>query len=96
MPLYEFRCADCSDFEQTHPIGSVPDSTACPLCGAPARRRMSAPHLSIAGSAAYRMLDSTAKSAVEPNLVSAPPPAPHSGRAQRVSANPLHRKLPRP
>jgi putative FmdB family regulatory protein len=96
MPVYEFRCADCTDFDQAYPIASVPEETGCPNCGKPARRRMSAPHLSVAGSAAYRLLDRTSRSAVEPDVVSAPPPVPRSGRGQRVTANPLHRKLPRP
>jgi putative FmdB family regulatory protein len=96
MPSYEFRCVDCADFDQAHSIDSVPDATDCPECGKSARRRMSAPYLSVAGSAAYTLLDRTARSAVEPDVVSAPPPAALSGGGRRVTANPLHRKLPRP
>jgi putative FmdB family regulatory protein len=96
MPIYEFRCASCADFEQVHPIDSVPDESDCPTCGAPARRRMSAPHLSAVGSAAYGLLDRAARSAVEPEVVTSPPSAHRTGRDQRVTANPLHRKLPRP
>jgi putative FmdB family regulatory protein len=96
MPIYEFRCGRCADFEQSHPINSVPEATDCPVCGEPARRVMSAPHLSIAGSAAYRLIDRATRSAVEPEVVAAPPPAPRSGGARRVTTNPLHNKLPRP
>jgi putative FmdB family regulatory protein len=96
MPIYEFRCARCADFEQSHPIASVPELSDCPVCGEPARRRMSAPHLSVAGSAAYRLLDRSAQSATEPDVVAAPPPAPRTTGAHRVTTNPLHQKLPRP
>ena len=96
MPIYEFRCGRCVDFEQSHPLDSVPDVTDCPGCGEPARRRMSAPHLSVAGSAAYRLIDRAAQSAVEPEVVAALPPAPRPGSAPRVTTNPLHHTLPRP
>jgi putative FmdB family regulatory protein len=96
MPIYEFRCGQCADFEQSHPLNSVPEVTDCPACGGPARRRMSAPYLSVGGSATYRLLDETARSAVEPEVVAAPPPAPRPVGARRVPINPLHHNLPRP
>jgi putative FmdB family regulatory protein len=96
MPIYEFRCARCADFEQSHPIATVPELTDCPACGEPARRRMSAPHLSAAGSAAYGLVERSARSAVEPDVVAAPAPAPRSVGARRAPPNPLHQKLPRP
>jgi len=96
MPIYEFRCGRCADFEQNHAIAVVPEVTDCPVCGEPARRRMSAPHLSVAGSAAYGLIDRAARSSVEPDVVAAPPPAPRTAGAGRVTTNPLHQKLPRP
>ncbi|MCY7287832.1 MAG: zinc ribbon domain-containing protein, partial [Cryobacterium sp.] len=40
MPIYEFRCADCADFELILPIGTAPDVAACPTCQGDARRRI--------------------------------------------------------
>lgn len=96
MPIYEFRCDTCAPFEQVHPMGSAPAAVDCPTCRAPARRLMSAPHLSVAGSAAYRLIDGSARSAVEPEVVDAALPGRRPGAASPYTANPLHRKLPRP
>jgi len=95
MPIYEYRCTDCTDFEQVHPMGAAPAETPCPTCQAPARRRMSAPALSTAGSAAHRLLDQAARSAHEPQVVTGTAPGQRSG-GRRITTNPLHTKLPRP
>ena len=101
MPLYEYRCPHCSTtecptFELLLPMGSAPAAAICPACGGEARRRMSAPNLSQAGSAAFRLLDSTTRSAHEPSVVHSQLPGVRTGRTQRVTVNPLHQKLPRP
>ncbi|TFD84380.1 zinc ribbon domain-containing protein [Cryobacterium lactosi] len=96
MPIYEFRCEICARFEQNHPMDLVPDLVDCPTCLAPARRVMSAPHLSAAGSAAFRLVEKTSRSAAEPEVVQSTHPGRRSGRGTPVTANPLHRKLPRP
>lgn len=96
MPIYEFRCEICARFEQSHPMGLVPDLVDCPTCRAPARRMMSAPHLSAAGSAAFRLVEKTARSASEPEVVESTRPERRSGTGASVTTNPLHRKLPRP
>ena len=93
MPLYEFRCHDGTVFEATFTMAEVPDQQACPGCGQPARRRISPPRLSIAGTAAYSLIDATKSSAHAPPVVSSTGPV---GRAQRYTQNPLHQKLPRP
>lgn len=96
MPIYEFRCDVCAGFEQIHPMSSAPEVVDCPTCRAPARRLMSAPHLSAAGSAAYGLIDRAARSAVDPAVVDSTHPGQRSGAGRRITANPLHRKLPRP
>ncbi|MFJ9315849.1 FmdB family zinc ribbon protein [Pimelobacter simplex] len=97
MPLYAFRCPEGTEFDRTYPMSEVPGSVECPACGASARRRMSAPRLSVAGSAAYRLIDSTAATAHEPQVVTSLPGAgPRGGAGARVTRNPLHQKLPRP
>lgn len=92
VPLYEFRCPECGPFDQAHTMAAVPSATTCE-CGAPAPRRMSAPRLGHLNSPTMALLDRTARSAHEPDVVSTPP-APRA--ATPVSTNPRHRMLPRP
>ncbi|ALU39191.1 hypothetical protein AS188_04835 [Kocuria flava] len=94
MPLYEYRCPACGVFEALRSMGAAGAEQACPGCGAPARRLMSAPGLSRTGSAAARLIERTEATASEPGVVAAPPPGPRTG--PRRSTNPLHRRLPRP
>ena len=96
MPTYEYRCPDCADFDLVFEMRSVPDSVSCPTCACTARRRMSAPGISTASSAAFRLIDDTKRSAHEPVVVNSPAPGRRSGPAQKYTLNPLHKKLPRP
>ena len=95
MASYEYRCPDGSLFEASHPIGEAPETLPCPSCGEASRRVFSAPHLSRAGSSAFRLIDSTHRSAAEPEIVNSRVPG-SPRQVQPYSANPLHRKLPRP
>lgn len=82
-------------FDALFSMAEVPQETDCRVCGARARRAVTAPHLSRTGSSAFRLMDRSAKSASEPEVVSSLPPA--SGRQrQATTRNPLHAKLPRP
>jgi putative FmdB family regulatory protein len=94
MPTYEYRCPECAVFDLICGMGEAPDSTPCPSCGTTARRKMSAPHLSRAGSTEFRLIDDSKRSAHEPQVVTG-----LSGtgkKRQAYTANPLHQKLPRP
>lgn len=94
MPLYEFRCACGSDTEQIHAMSAVPASIVCPACEQDsARRIVGSPRLSHAGSSAYRLIDSAARSAHEPDVVGG---IPGRRRSTPVTTHPLHRRLPRP
>ncbi|QZS58248.1 zinc ribbon domain-containing protein [Rhodococcus opacus] len=96
MPLYEFRCAaDCGSFERSFPIADAPGTTRCPRCDRDAVRRVSSPRLGHGSSSAMNLLDSTKRSAHEPDVVTGPPPGTTAGRSP-VTNNPLHRRLPRP
>lgn len=95
MPNYSYQCVEGCRFEALFSMADVPAETACRNCGAVAQRLITAPHLSAAGSAAYGLIDRAASSAHEPAVVSGPP-ARGPGRAQPVTRNPLHAKLPRP
>jgi putative FmdB family regulatory protein len=95
MPSYSFVCAAGCSFDALYAMSEVPSSIDCRVCGASAKRAITAPHLSNTGSAAYQLVDHAARSAHEPAVVDR---LPGSGapRPQRVTANPLHSKLPRP
>lgn len=96
MTLYEFACPGCSPVEAFFPMGAAPESIACPECGGQAKRRISAPRISIAGTSSFKLIDACNKSAHEPQVVSGPLPQTGGKRATPVTSNPLHRKLPRP
>jgi putative FmdB family regulatory protein len=96
MPIYEYRCPRCDVFEVVRAMGAAQGVDACPTCGEPAVRRFTAPHLARTGTAAFRLLDATNRSASEPQVVSGSPPTAGPRSAPLYSSNPLHRKLPRP
>lgn len=94
VPIYEFRCEGAHEYERSVPISARDEDLVCPDCGAPARRRMSAPRLGRLGSAAGQLLDRAAKSAHEPAVVDRVPGA--RPAATRTSTDPRHARLPRP
>lgn len=94
MPIHEYRCPECGVFELLLRMGTATRESACPGCGSPARRLVSAPGLSRAGTPAARLIERTERTASRPDVVAAPPPDPRKGA--RTSGNPLHRRLPRP
>ncbi len=96
MPLYEFRCPEGTQFEASFSMSQAPQSLDCPTCGQASRRRISSPRLSISGTAEFKLIDSTKRSAHEPEIVSNRPPASGTAPATRYTHNPLHQKLPRP
>lgn len=96
MPLYEFRCPEGTDFEASFSMSQAPGMLDCPDCGQSARRRISSPRLSIAGSAEFKLIDSTKRSAHEPEVVSSRLPSSGKQSPVRYTSNPLHQKLPRP
>jgi predicted nucleic acid-binding Zn ribbon protein len=94
VPTYVFRCGQgCPDFTEQHPMTAVPDGAPCPRCNGQSRRKMGAPALGVGKSAGMRLQDSTRATADNPDVVRN---LPAGNRATRVTANPLHRKLPRP
>lgn len=95
MPSYEFRCPQGDSIDAFYSMADVPDAIDCPACGQRAARRPSAPYMSIGGSSAFKLIDSTTRSAHEPQIVSA---LPSTGRppTTRYTQNPLHQKLPKP
>jgi len=95
VPNYSYRCTEGCAFDAMYSMSEVPGETECRVCGGVAKRGITAPHLSAAGSAAFGLIDRAAKSAHEPAVVDRLPgrgPA----QTQRTTQNPLHAKLPRP
>jgi putative FmdB family regulatory protein len=52
LPLYEYQCANDGTFEQMRKF-SDPPLTACPKCGGPIEKLMSAPAIQFTGSGWY-------------------------------------------
>ena len=53
MPLYEYKCAKCSNrFEKIEPV-SAPTVQKCPKCGGKAERQLAAPAIQFKGSGWY-------------------------------------------
>jgi putative FmdB family regulatory protein len=54
MPTYEFRCPEGHEFEKFYrSIGTAESAAACPVCGRPAERMMSAAGFAFKGSGFY-------------------------------------------
>lgn len=47
MPLYEFRCDACGEFEIWRSMAEASQPAHCPECETPARRIFSAPNVSL-------------------------------------------------
>jgi putative FmdB family regulatory protein len=46
MPLYDYRCGNCGDFREFHPMSESGELQVCPLCRSPSVRTLSAPYVS--------------------------------------------------
>lgn len=102
MATYRYRCsADDADgaVEVSRPIGTAPATIACPTCGAPSVRVITAPMLGLADRSRMAVIDRAEASRSEPDVVSAVPAAARAAprrppTGQRL--DPRTRKLPRP
>ena len=63
MPIYEYQCKQCERRTEKRQKFSDPEITACPHCGGPIERVLSAPAFSFAGGGWYKDLYSSAKPA---------------------------------
>lgn len=96
MATYEYRCEENGVFEATRPLGTAPESVACPVCGSEASRVFSAPMLSSAPRALVAAIDHAEKTRDEPDVVTSLPPAPARRRTPVLPLTPTLRRLPRP
>lgn len=93
MPIYEYRCPACGDFEASRPMSATSRQHPCPACGEQAKKLLSAPKLSQLNSPRARAIDAAARSADSPEVVRGPV---GRDRATPVTRDPRHLKLPRP
>ncbi|WP_407441280.1 FmdB family zinc ribbon protein [Rhodococcus sp. (in: high G+C Gram-positive bacteria)] len=96
MPLYEYRCVDCGPFDVSVSMSDVRPTTVCPACAAESPRAITAPRFGRGPTAAMRVLDSTARTASEPAVVSGAVPGRPRTPPRPVTTDPRHRMLPRP
>jgi len=91
MVTYQYRCSDCGDVDVRRPMGAATSRTACPRCGADARRVWTSPRTRLVAPGLVAALDTAGASAENPRVVTREP-APREPR----HAHPLHARLPRP
>lgn len=97
MPLYGFRCDQgCLAFDRSFPMSAIPDGIDCPGCGSIARRRIGAIPMGTGDTVAMRLQDATRATADAPRVVSGIPASGSAARRRPASADPRHRRLPRP
>ena len=96
MAIYEYRCDRDGPFEVMRPLGTAPESIACPECAGEAGRVFSTPMLSRAPRALVAALDHEEKTRHEPDVVTSPPPAPRHKRTPVLPLTPTLKRLPRP
>ncbi|TSA38131.1 MAG: zinc ribbon domain-containing protein [Methylococcaceae bacterium] len=70
MPLYEYHCPSCNaNFTALNNMSVSHLPASCQSCGELSRRVLSAPHLTLVGTAQKRAHERNEKSAHEPSLV---------------------------
>jgi len=97
VPTYSYRCGRCGGFDLMRLMAEAAAATTCPQCGEPVRRVFGAPALRGLPPELRRALDSGARSADAPQVVTSVPAAGRrSGTALRTTTDPRHARLPRP
>jgi putative FmdB family regulatory protein len=96
VAIYEYRCDDDGPFEVMRPLGTAPESLACPVCASDAGRVYSTPMLARAPRALVAALDHEEKTRHEPDVVTSLPPAPAHRRTPVLPLTPTLKRLPRP
>jgi len=94
MPIYEYACPTCGVFDVLLPMAAAGAPAECPGCGGPGRLRFTAPALRAVSPGLRRALDTQARSADAPDVVTNPPP--RTGRRQPRVTDPRQARLPRP
>ena len=81
MPLYDYSCSDCGDFDVWRKMAEVSNPMHCPECNTVATRIFTAPNISLNSAS----LTSRVKGTSEPRLVQRrQDPKPSSPRNQSI------------
>ena len=97
MAIYEYRCDQDGVFETSRPIGTAPESAACPACGSEARRIVSMPMVMCSSRSAWSAaIEHAEKSAHEPEVVTSLPSTGARRPARVAKMTPALARLPRP
>ena len=96
MALYEYRCDQDGPFDVTLPLGSAPESTACPVCAGDSRRVFTSPAMKTLNRDLSRALDHEEKTRTDPDVVTSLPPRAKHQRTPVLPLTPTLAKLPRP
>jgi putative FmdB family regulatory protein len=96
MATYEYLCADHGSFDVTRPLGTSPQTMACPVCGDDSRRVFSKPMMFFTPPDLVAAVDHAEKSRDEPEVVTSLPRAPAHKRTPVLPLTPTLRRLPRP
>lgn len=95
MAVYVFRCDTHGEVEHDFPLGTAPPAVLCPVCEARSRRIFTPPlvgsPLPVGLSSA---IESAARTAEAPDVVTSLPPPTGSRRSRRDTITPAALKLP--
>ncbi len=84
MALYDYACPGCGPFEDWRPMADAAKPAACPVCGKPSPRAITAPNISTMSGNTRIASARNEKSADEPRVVAREKPASgscHGGHA---------------
>lgn len=97
MATYEYRCDEHGVFDQSLPLGTAPESAACPACGSTAQRVISAPMVRCGARSAWsQAIEGAERSRYEPPVVTSVPSRGARGRPRVAPMTPALARLPRP
>lgn len=95
--MYEYECTEHGRFEALRALSSASEPMACPDCGIPAARVMSAPRIVTRGHGGWMAAqDHAQKSRHEPEVVTSLPRTGMVRRPPPGQLTPAMRHLPRP
>lgn len=78
MPLYDYRCDHCGDFEAWRQLADLDTPMVCPTCSLPVRRLFSPPNVNL-NSGSVRISD---RSSQAPRVVKRGSGAPSPSKVQ--------------
>jgi len=97
VAIYEYRCEQDGIFDVARPLGTAPQTVACPTCGREAARVISLPAIrSSSRSAVFAAIEHAEKSRHEPEVVRSLPTTGIMKPARVAKMTPALARLPRP